>query len=272
MTTYVRHTSREFGGTLRGRGLGDSVLSPFRGTAEDWRPLAETMAGDIPIDFIIAWIDKESGGNPCNETPDPNLREVGIGQWCSAGDCADNLTMAGSTYAAQHPSPPCVQGANTYATYGMLTPQQQTDQMQALVTYINAARSRVDDLLSAAGTIWIDNGEDYWKLVKMIHALPGAIASGLAACTAATGQPCNDWDGFSSAARGIWGTTAKGLKRINDVLANANDVGMWGATSDSTVDNIVKTFQYDSTLPLMIFGLLGLGVGAWWYGRRRKSS
>jgi hypothetical protein len=246
------------------------LLSPFRGTAEDWRPLAETMAGDIPVDFIIAWIDKESGGNPCNRTSDPTLFEVGIGQWCSAGDCSDNLTMAGTTYAAQHPVPPCIAGANSYATYASLSQAQQADQMQALVTYINNARSRVDDLLSAAGTIWIDNGEDYWKLVKMYHALPHAIVVGLAACTAATGQPCADWGGFAPAVRAAWNNST----RINEVLANANDVGMWGATDVSgvsaTVSNIVKTLQYDSTLSLMIFGLLGLGVGAWWYGRRRR--
>ena len=235
-------------------------------SAEDWRPLAETMAGDIPIDFIIAWIDKESGGNPCNRTTDPLLFEVGIGQFCTAGDCADNLTMAATTSAAQHPVPPCIPGANSYATYASLSPSQQTDQMQALVTYIKNARNRVDDYLSSAGTIWIDNGEDYWKLVKMVHALPHAIVVGLPACTAATGQPCDDWNGFASAIRGLWNNS----KRINEIIANANDVGMWGATDVSTVGNVVKALQYDSTLSLMIFGLLGLGVGAWWYGRHRR--
>lgn len=238
------------------------IISPFRGSAEDWRPLAETMAGDIPVDFIIAWIDKESGGNPCSYTTNPTLREVGIGQYCTAGDCADNLTMANTTAAAQHPIPPCADGAQTYATYASLSPSQQADQMQALVTYINAARSRVDDYLSGAGTIWLDNGEDYWKLVKMVHVAPGVIPKGLAACSGATGQPCADWNGFSSAARAL-GYPASWL-------SNANDVGMWGATDVSAVGNVVRALQYDSTLSLMIFGLLGAGVGAWWYGRRRR--
>ena len=256
MSTYVRH------GSALLQGLGDVTISPFRDSAEAWRSLVTQLAGDLPTDFMIAWIDVESGGNPCDYT---SLRESGISQLMYP----DNLNTAHTTEAAQHPVPPCVAGTSSSASYSSLSPSQQNDQVQGMVTYVNAMRANAHAQLQAVGTDWDESTGDFWKLVKMNHVAPATIPPALQAALAANGTPPPDWATFAQFA------SANGVPTA--WLSNASKVGAWGSSSgvsladysDILIDQITSPFS--SALGRVMLGVLALGgvaLGVWWYRRR----
>lgn len=257
MSTFLRSSGPSGLG-----GLGDLLISPFRDSAEAWRSLVIQLAGDLPTDFMIAWIDTESGGNPCSYT---SLRESGISQLMYP----DNLNTANTTEAAQHPVPPCTAGIQTTASYSSLTPAQQNVQVQAMVTYVNAMRANAHAQLTAVGASWDESTGDFWKLVKMNHVAPATIPPALQAATNATGSPPADWATFSTYASGNGVPAAW--------LANANKVGAWGSSSgvsladygDIVLDSITNPLASQASRVIFaIVGLAGVAFGVWVYKRR----
>lgn len=169
---------------------GGGTCPPFNQSVEDWRSDIRKQAGAKPIDFLMAWTQKESNGNPCSWT---RLAEAGISQLMAG----DNIAQAGTTIADQHPSPPCVPGAQTTAYRSSLTDAQANEQVRAFMQYVDYCIKRVEYFLGQAGYSnqpgWTNKDWSYWAMVKQYHALPGIIPSLLSNGLQGGGIPA-DWD------------------------------------------------------------------------------
>lgn len=195
----------------RGRTLGafgDVGQVAWPASVEQWRDLVTRYAGGIPVEFLLAWIKVESGGNPCDYTW---LRESGIFQLMYP----DNLAQAGVTEDALRTAcdPAQAQQCISYRSdcnaqpIRPLTDDESTLQVTSGIQYVNACRAYVDRFVN-----WSTRSADYWKMVKMVHVLPSPVAK-FASSSA-------NWDDFYQKAR-AGGTPAS-------FLDNAATVGAYG--------------------------------------------
>ncbi len=199
--TYLASTARR---RRWAASLGDLIdLIPFPSSVEAWRSLLERYRGDIPINFLLAWLAKESGGNPCSWT---SLREAGIFQLMQG----DNQNVAGVTEAQLRAS--CI--GETQQSARNLTTAEAELQVASGMQYVRWARDVARQKLAAAGAKWSESSTDFWKMVKLVHAYPGYINGWLAAATSKFGRPPASWDEFRSAISGY-----------ASVLDNAEEVG-----------------------------------------------
>ena len=180
---------------------------PFPASVEAWRSDVEGAAGDLPVDFLLAWIQRESAGNPCSYT---SMRESGIFQLMPP----DNTNTAGTTEAALRTACSGSSQAQTRA----LTQDERDLQVQSGVRYVNAMRAVAHAKLDAAGVTWDESNPDFWKIVKLQHAYPAPTAGWLAAAAAQLGRPVANWDEMRAAISGY-----------SSVLDNAQWVGSFGA-------------------------------------------
>ena len=132
---------------------------------ESWRPLVTEMAGDIPVEVLLRWIKRESGGNPCAtgapaKTGGGSI-ENGLFQLYSPDD--DHL----ATPAQLHGS--FCSGQNYIRD---LTLDEARIQVASGIAYVGSCRERARAQLKQAGVTWNEAGSDFWSLVKMQHNLP----------------------------------------------------------------------------------------------------
>jgi|ERR1017187_1032194 hypothetical protein len=156
---------------------------------ESWGPLIAKLAGDIPVAFVQAWNTKESGGNPCAfgsanaHGPDGNPREMGLGQLYNPDDF-QALGIDAASWRAY-----CAAGTQTVTRD--LTADECTSQVTGLVGLINRCRTAARKYNPG----WSESSADFWRLVKLNHALPGLL-QGMTAVTTQLGRPPNDWAEF----------------------------------------------------------------------------
>lgn len=216
---------------------GGGMCPPFNQSVEDWRPDVRKQMGSKPIDFLMAWIQKESNGNPCSWT---RLAEAGISQLMQG----DNIAQGGTTIEDQHPSPPCAPGVQTTAYRSSLTDAQAYEQVRAFMQYVDYAITRVDYFLGQAGYAnqpgWTNKDWSYWAMVKQYHALPGIIPALLNNGLQSGGIP-SDWDTM--------------MQYSSYDTANARSVGLFGQGGGS-----VLGYLYSPTVVTIGLGVL-LAVG-----------
>jgi hypothetical protein len=158
-------------------------------TVESWGPLVTKLAGDIPVAFVQAWNTKESGGNPCAfgsanaQGPDGNPLEMGLGQLYNPDDFQALGIDAGSWRAYCE--------AGTQNVTRDLTADECTSQVTGLVGLINRCRTAARKYNPG----WSESSADFWRLVKLNHALPGLL-QGMTAVTKQLGRAPNDWAEF----------------------------------------------------------------------------
>ena len=185
--------------------LGDEA--GFPPSVEKWRGLVSRYAGDIPVDFLLAWIQRESGGNPCSYT---TLRESGIFQLMPP----DNTNQGGTTEAALRAA--CSGSSQSAAR--QLTSDELDEQVKSGIRYVNYLRGKAHGKLVAAGVTWDESNPDFWRIVKLQHAYPAPTAGWLATAAARLGRPPASWAEMRAA-----NPTARA-----DVLDNAEWVGGFG--------------------------------------------
>jgi hypothetical protein len=202
-----------FGGPLGGRrpvyldevdfgtfGLGDDVVATFNASVEQWRSDIENAAGDMPVSFLLMWIQKESNGNPCSYT---SLQEAGIMQLMAG----DNMAQGQTSMAQQHPSPPCTPGTQTTAYRSSLTDEQAGWQVDGGLTYVRYCRDRARAYLAQFGYAgqpgWTESDWSFWAMVKMVHVAPAKIPGMLQAGINGAGGVPADWDAMMRFVTGI---------------------------------------------------------------------
>lgn len=205
--------------------LGD-VDATFQPSTEAWRDLVSSQAGDKPIDFLMAWIDVESAGNPCSFT---KLQEAGIFQL----EPPDNMTQGGTTLALQHPVPPCATGMQTPVAFSQLTSDQANEQVRGGLQYVDYCRTVARADLNAAGYTdgWSDTDASFWQMVKMVHVAPAAIPGQLAQAVSVLGFVPPDW--------ATWRATTTAWPA--SWLDNAEKVGAYGAGGGSVIDSLLSS-------------------------------
>lgn len=135
-------------------------------TPERWRKALERIAGWVPVDFLLAWMDTESGGRPAIVS---SLNERGLFQ------------VHPDEVAFLHMTPD---------EFQRLT----TDASLALRYGVKAARLyafQAKKALNAVGADW--HGRDFWKLVKLYHGAFGMPSSALNAFARVNGRGPRDW-------------------------------------------------------------------------------
>lgn len=190
--------------------LGDalsSVTGGFPIAVEQWRPLLRRYGAGIPIDFLLAWIQRESGGNPCSYT---TLRESGIWQLMPP----DNTNTAGTTEAALRAA--CV--GTTQQIARALTSAEADLQVSSGIRYVRAMIAAAKRKLAAAGVTWPETNSSFWAFVKLQHAYPGPSQGWLTAAKAQLGRAPRDFAELRSTISGY-----------SSVLENAAWVGSFGA-------------------------------------------
>ncbi len=239
---------------LFGRGLGDIAVGtlpcpsmggmcpPFSSSTEAWRDDVRKQAGTKPIDFLLAWIQIESNGNPCSWT---KYAEAGVYQLMQG----DNIAQGGTSIDQQHPSPPCVPGVQTTAYRSSLTNDQAYEQVRGGLQYVDYCRMHAEAALDAAGYLnqpgWSNSNWSYWAMVKMWHVAPATIPKLLAAGASGGSIPA-DWDEMMQSAGGI--------APVN-WTDNARAVGIFGDGGGSVL-NLV----YSSAMPYVIGAVLAIGA------------
>jgi len=154
----------------------------FRNRVEAWRPIAEQFVGDAPTNFLLDWIDGESGGNRCNLTTSAGFPEVGLfqldpGNAKLAGTDHDTLRLGCS-------------GQNEAGG----TPDDQFTAMATGVEYIKALKVLAHQRLRAVGTDWNESDPGFWSFVRYhFSAGSGAAQSALQRATAKLGRPPSSW-------------------------------------------------------------------------------
>lgn len=165
---------------------------------ESWRGVAKTLAKDIPVPFILKWIEIESGGNPCATggalDRDGHTKEAGIFQFYYPDDYK-RLGVSIDVIRA------CCEGGSyskSQVCDRALTGSEINTQMQSGIDYINKARQTSEAQLASVGAKWGKSDKGYWKLVKLQHALPTIASMGIPLVTKILGRAPSSWNEFRS--------------------------------------------------------------------------
>jgi hypothetical protein len=166
-------------------------------TVSDWTPLISSMAKEarIPAVFCLSWIKHESGGNPCSfgsassKGPDGHPREQGIAQLYNPDDFEKFDIKSGALRVY------CVPG--TQQCSRRLTDSEMKEHALANMKLILRCREVAGQASAKNGLHW--KGKDIYKLVKLVHGLPGLVKSGMALVVKSLGRPPKDWQEFKVA-------------------------------------------------------------------------
>jgi hypothetical protein len=210
----------------------------FPPSVEQWRQILQRVAGDLPIDFLLAWLAHESGGNPC-AVGIPGV-EAGIFQTYHPHD-----DQYGATFAQLRAA------CSGQSQHRQLDGEEAQLQAVSGANLVRAMRERARQMLARVGASWSESSPDFWKMVKLGHNLPAVQYELLPIVRAQLGRPPRGWDEFASRAQQIqasqMSSVLAGFKnspsvrgrqdRIADVFANAEDVGKFGG---GVISRIVK--------------------------------
>ncbi len=189
-----------------------------RYTPEVWAALLLAYAPlqNIPLPFAVEWLREESGGNPCDignpeqYGPDGAPREMGIAQFYNPDDL--QFLKITSTQLRAYCSPEKVpyrvkrKDGTIVTVMGPskevirpLTSDEMQVQAKATCDKIAQSRSYAAHYAALAGVKWPSGGVDFWRLVKLVHGLPGLVSSGLAHVATYLGRAPSSWAEFRHA-------------------------------------------------------------------------
>jgi len=244
----------------------------FSASVEQWRGLMSTAGGDLPIEFLLSWLQHESGGNPCS-TGIPNV-EAGIFQTFHPADdrFGATFTQLRAGCSGQSVTDP---GAVNRSL-----------QVQSGLNFVRGKRDAARSHLSRVGANWGENTADFWSMVKQEHALPCVASELLPLMTRKLGRPPGSWAEFRAAvmatpaaemsvggapgcARFAGSPSKQGRRnRLEDTLANAEEVGKFGGSFQPGASGSSGTpGTSGAELVLAVLGLAAGAVGAFYFNR-----
>jgi hypothetical protein len=243
-----------------------------RAGAEAWRPLLTQYAGDIPVDALVAWIDEESGGNPCSLGMIENGVDIecGIFQLMSP----DNTNDGGTTCAALRAS--CAGPASASQARG-LTDDERILQVTSGLRYVQVQRAAARQALASVRATWPENSGDFWALVKSRHGAPAVASDLLPAVAAKLGHAPSNWSEFvntyttmsaneiPSSLRGYFQRPSRDgyRNRVDDIIMNADKVGK-AVGYQLSAQPIVMPSGSGASKFLWSFAAAGAAIGAGW--------
>lgn len=144
-----------------------------------WEPfvkVASAMAG-IPAEFVMAYIGVESGGNPCAigvpgaKGPDGMPQELGLFQLYNPDDLKV-IKATGKELRAY-----CASDGSS-KQIRQLTSKEIGRHVGLGIANIQRHKARADAALKKYGYNWDEHSKDYWRMVKLVHALPVLVDLG----------------------------------------------------------------------------------------------
>ena len=205
---------------------------PFSPQVEQWRSLLSRHGSDLPTDFLLAWLEKESGGNPCAQgMTDPSRFEAGLFQTMHPSDDRYGATVAQLRAA-------CSGQAQTRA----LSSDEALHHVKSGLNFIRDKKDAARAHFRAAGISFGEGSPDFWTGVKQEHALPCVMGGLLPRITAKLGRAPRSWAEIHQTAmvmspsemdpgcaRFAASGSLRGLRnRLEDTLANAEEIGRFG--------------------------------------------
>lgn len=139
-------------------------------SVESLRPLAKKYAGRIPVDFLLAWIDHESGGRVSAVS---SLNEHGLFQVFPGDGEQKQLGLSDDDFDR----------LLTDADFAM----------RVGVKLVGLYANRAAKLLRDSGADW-GTGASYWKFVKLFHAATALPKATINDFIANKGRPPFSWD------------------------------------------------------------------------------
>ena len=164
-----------------------------------WEPITIAIAvpAKIPWQYAQAWIAIESSGNPCaigeknKYGPDGNPKEMGLFQLYNPDDLK-SLKATGDELRAY-----CIPGTQKLSR--VMTSVEIRRHVELGIGLILKCKRRADQFLTANKVNWSPSGRDYWRFVKLYHALPAIVSPGLSDVCKALGYPPRTWSEFRAA-------------------------------------------------------------------------
>ena len=159
----------------------------FPAAVESWRSLVKENARGLPVEFLLAWMRYESGGNPAALGA---ITEVGLFQI----DMQDGPRFGGDLNTLHRNFAP----ATSQTASRALTLSEQLLQVTSGVAMALAYRDASRAKLAAIGADWPEGSADFWSLVKLHHGLPAIPRYFLPAFKAAKGRAPASWSEWSA--------------------------------------------------------------------------
>ena len=183
-------------GKARGESLNVSNINTKTSSVVKWSPAVQAIATleNIPWQFAMAWLAVESGGNVCAygvpsaKGPDGQPQELGLFQLYNP----DDLKRFGATGAELRAY--CVPGTQKQSRE--LTPEELGRHIKLGIQLIKYSAAQSGRYMAESGISWPTSGKDYWRAVKLWHALPVIVKSGFASVTKKLGHPPRTWSEF----------------------------------------------------------------------------
>lgn len=174
----------------------DKEVTVMTELLNQWAPIVSPLAVKEGIDpnFVMKWIEVESGGNPCAVGslrafgPDGNPREMGIAQFYNPDDLT-YLRIDGGQLRAY-----CVPGTQSQSR--ALTANEMLFQVNATVALVKRCMAGARRDLASVGVQWSEH--DFYCLTKLQHGLPGISHRGIPAVAAKLGRPPAGWNEFKA--------------------------------------------------------------------------
>ncbi|HZJ67683.1 MAG TPA: hypothetical protein VFD36_29470 [Kofleriaceae bacterium] len=201
----------------------------FPPQVEQWRSFFRRLAPDLPTDFLLAWLAKESGGNPC-ALGIPGV-EAGIFQTFHPAD-----DRFGATFAQLRA--PCGTGQSLARA---MSSDEAELQARAGANFVRGKVADAKRHLAAVGWNLSTSSADFWNAVKQEHALPCVMGDLLPRVRAQLGRAPRSWAEFHQVAIAMPASqtgscsgfaaapSVRGLRsRLEDTFANAEEVGRFG--------------------------------------------
>ena len=193
-------------------------------TTESWRPILIPLCvkAGIPIEFMMKWLQVESGGDPCAVgNPFASFSngayplESGLVQLFGPDDytatkadpaamrayCKPKQMMAvrdhnGVQLTNKDGTPMFAMGFPQGVTRA-LTPDEVAEQARATVAKVSSDMRSAGRMLAGVGAHWPTTAPDFWMFVKLQHALPG-LASSIRFVAKQLGRAPTGWHEFST--------------------------------------------------------------------------
>lgn len=214
----------------------DTVIDTKSPSVQQWMKYVRPAAQSNGIDPGIAeaWLAVESGGNICAvgertaRGPDGAPKEVGLFQLYNPDDFKALKASAADLRAY------CVKPEPGQPDPMKLSRQPTGEEIAhhiALgIALIHKCMSTAAHYLTAAGINWSANNPDFWRAVKLVHALPVIVSHGFSAVSERLGRAPSTWEEFRTTyetiqPRAKYNPTAKRQDGYWRALENAERVG-----------------------------------------------